>query len=188
MTTTSEKIIALAERYIRDGGYNSFSFRDIAAEIGIKSASVHYHFPTKEALGAAVADRYTENVLAFLGDPMAEDASQRMLAERYVALYRGALVTDQQMCLCGLLGAEQAALPEPVKQSVRGFFSKNQGWLEQFFTRFHPGLSKTLLAAKARHAVASMQGALMMACANDDNAIFEDVAREVVQFMAPDPD
>ena len=37
----AEEILASAERLARDAGYNGFSFRDIAAEVGIKSASVH---------------------------------------------------------------------------------------------------------------------------------------------------
>src|SRR6478752_8675700 len=36
----------LAESHMRVAGYAGFSFRDLAAEIGIKSASVHHHFPT----------------------------------------------------------------------------------------------------------------------------------------------
>ncbi|WP_157628311.1 helix-turn-helix domain-containing protein, partial [Ensifer sp. BR816] len=43
-----------AEERIRRAGYSGFSFREIAADVGVKSASVHYHFPTKERLAAAV--------------------------------------------------------------------------------------------------------------------------------------
>ena len=32
---------------MRRGGFHGFSFRDLAADVGIKSASVHYHFPIK---------------------------------------------------------------------------------------------------------------------------------------------
>ena len=37
-----------------------FSFRELAADVGVKSSSVHYHFPTKEALAAAVIRRWAE--------------------------------------------------------------------------------------------------------------------------------
>jgi hypothetical protein len=43
---TAERLMDLAEAHIRSAGYAGFSFRDLAAEIGIKSASVHHHFPT----------------------------------------------------------------------------------------------------------------------------------------------
>ena len=45
-------------------GYGGFSFRDLAAEISIKSASVHHHFPTKATMTAAVARRYGDRLLA----------------------------------------------------------------------------------------------------------------------------
>jgi TetR/AcrR family transcriptional repressor of nem operon len=62
-TEFSEKaseIMDAAERRIRTSGYNGFSFRQIAADVGVKSSSVHHHFPTKPALAAAVARRYTD--------------------------------------------------------------------------------------------------------------------------------
>ena len=72
MPRTSGKdleILDAAERAIRDRGYNAVSFRDLAAAVGVKSASVHHHFPTKADLGAAVARRYAERFLDALGDP-----------------------------------------------------------------------------------------------------------------------
>ena len=57
MSETAERLMDLAEARIRDAGDGGFSFRDLAAEIGIKSASVHHHFPTKAGIVAAVARR-----------------------------------------------------------------------------------------------------------------------------------
>ncbi len=59
-TSKAEQILDAAERMARTGGYNAFSFREIAKEVGIKAASVHYHFPGKQDLGAAIAKRYTD--------------------------------------------------------------------------------------------------------------------------------
>src|ERR1700733_10309808 len=57
---TAERLMDLAESHMRNAGYGGFSFRDLAAEIGIKSASVHHHFPTKATMAAAVARRYAD--------------------------------------------------------------------------------------------------------------------------------
>jgi len=54
-------ILEVAQEMVRQGGYNNFSFRNIATAVGIKSSSVHYHFSTKEDLGVAVAKYYTES-------------------------------------------------------------------------------------------------------------------------------
>ncbi|WP_442915763.1 TetR/AcrR family transcriptional regulator [Leisingera sp. SS27] len=58
---TAERILGVAEKAARLGRCNAFSFREIAAEIGTKSASVHYHFPAKEAAGKALVEQYSDN-------------------------------------------------------------------------------------------------------------------------------
>src|ERR1700730_11252261 len=64
VSETAERLIDLAEAHICNAGYGRFSLRDLAAEIGIKSASVHHHFPTKATMVAAVARRYGGRFLA----------------------------------------------------------------------------------------------------------------------------
>src|SRR5690606_40708940 len=59
MGDTAQQIIDLAEDAIATKGYSAFSFREIAALMGIKSASIHYHFPTKPHLGLAVDRKST---------------------------------------------------------------------------------------------------------------------------------
>ncbi|MCZ4282753.1 TetR/AcrR family transcriptional regulator [Kiloniella laminariae] len=136
MNNTSEtatKIMDAAEGYIRTRGYNAFSFRDIAADVGIKTASIHYHFPTKGDLGAAVAERYTERFMTNLGPAGEGSASQQL--HRYVDAFRTALALEDKMCLCGMLGAELSSLPENVVQLSRAFFTKNLSWLTAVFLR-----------------------------------------------------
>jgi len=62
------RLALVSEVKVRLGGYNNFSFREIANEVGIKSARVHYHFPTKADLGAELAHQYTDAFLGALGD------------------------------------------------------------------------------------------------------------------------
>ncbi len=57
---TAERLMDLAEQRMRDGGYHGFSFRDLANEIGITSASVHHHFPTKSGMVVAIMQRYRD--------------------------------------------------------------------------------------------------------------------------------
>ena len=64
VSETAERLMDLAEAHIRNAGYGHFSFRDLAAEIDIKIASVHHHFPTKATMAAAVARRYGDRFLA----------------------------------------------------------------------------------------------------------------------------
>ena len=56
IATTREQLLAAAADLLQRVGYASFSFRDLADAVGIRAASVHYHFPTKADLGLALVD------------------------------------------------------------------------------------------------------------------------------------
>lgn len=166
---TANRILDSAERMARQGGYNSFSFREIAAEIGIKSASVHYHFANKEVLGAALADRYTNRFLAALGAPTAERPDEML--RRYTASYRQALVEDGQMCLCGIFGAEIRGLPDPVARQTRAFFDRNIHWLGQVFEA--KGLKPEDAETEAACMIAALEGAMILSRSLQDDALFD---------------
>ncbi|NVK15361.1 MAG: TetR/AcrR family transcriptional regulator [Rhodobacteraceae bacterium] len=166
---TAERILDIAEKAARTGGYNAFSFREIAAEIGIKSASVHYHFPTKEALGEALAKRYSDHFFSVLGDPQGAEPAE--LLKRYVAAYGAALKQDGLMCLCGVFGAEIADLPPPVASATRAFFERNLEWLQQVHNR--QGLAPDAAEQAAAHMIAALEGAMILARAMGNAALFD---------------
>jgi TetR/AcrR family transcriptional repressor of nem operon len=112
----------LAEDHIRNAGYGGFSFRDLAAEIGIKSASVHHHFPTKATMAAAVARRYGDRFLASVARRLNETADDAIRA--YRAAFREGLQRDGRMCLCGVLGAEAGVLSADVAKEMLSFFRR----------------------------------------------------------------
>lgn len=163
-------IIAAAEDMVREGGYNNFSFRTIADKVGIKSASVHYHFPTKEDLGVAVAEHYTDRFLEALGDPAELAASGNNPIAAYVAAFRSALEQDKKMCLCGLLGAEIKGLPDGVVEATRAFFQKNVAWLT---TALETVGTSSDPVADAFQTVALLEGALITANVLDDISAFD---------------
>src|SRR6201993_5293738 len=110
----------LAEAHIRHRGYGGFSFRELAAEVGIKSASVHHHFPTKATMAAAVARRYGDRFLASVAPRPRETANDVIRA--YQSVFRKALEQDGRMCLCGVLGAEAGVLSPEVVEEIQSFF------------------------------------------------------------------
>src|SRR5258708_23937170 len=92
----------LAEGHIRHAGYRGFSFRELAAELGIKSASVHHHFPTKATLAAAVVRRYADRFLATV--PSLPNKTGDDAISAYLSAFRKALARDRRLCPCGALG------------------------------------------------------------------------------------
>jgi TetR/AcrR family transcriptional regulator, transcriptional repressor for nem operon len=138
----------LAEAHIRDAGYNGYSFRDLATEAGIKSSSVHHHFPTKAALTAAVARRYTDAVSA------------------YRNVFRTALLKDGRMCLGGALGAEAGGLPPEVADVARDFFRR---LVDDLADRIDGPGSRT----RAQQVLATLEGAMILARSLDQINTFD---------------
>ncbi len=163
-----DRILEVAEHRARAGGYHGFSFRDIADDIGIKSASVHYHFPTKPDLMVAVADRYTERAADQLTPP--EDARDGLA--QVSALFRAALEVDDRMCLCGLLGAERDTIPNIVSESAGAYFRLLIDYLE-------PVMTESGAAVRPEMIVAALEGALIMARTLNDPTVLDNALRDL---------
>lgn len=172
----AEEILDVAERLARAGGYGGFSFRDLAKAVGIKSASVHYHFPSKEDLGIALTGRYTDRFLKRLGDPVSGDPSARI--SDYVAAFRKSLVEDGLMCLCGLFGAEIDDLPTGVAEETRRFFERNRDWLVVVLERHANHLDAGARETAALDLIARLQGAMILSRSLSDPSIFDRVMSE----------
>lgn len=124
------EILEAAEIRIRRGGFESVSYRDLAADVGIKAASVHYHFPQKALLGAAVIDRYSDNLAIALGPVDLTQATAAEHLQRLSDCYRAAVRNDGMICLGCMLGAESKDLPEMVADASRRFFTRLLDWIE----------------------------------------------------------
>jgi TetR/AcrR family transcriptional repressor of nem operon len=150
MSDMTESILNAAEQRIRSAGFNGFSFREIAADVGVKSASVHYHFPTKGTLSACVARRYRQR---FIASVEAEIENGCPVIEAWKQGFRRALLTDEKMCLCGVLGATINDLPDEVMAEARQFFEDSLKILG------NRGLSQT----RAMQVMATLEGAMLLA-------------------------
>lgn len=176
---TAAAILAAAEQRMCEGGFHGFSFREIAADVGIKSASVHHHFPTKEDLAAAVAHAYTERHMAALGDPKDPRRAPADLIALYVDRFRRSLAEDRRMCLCGVLATEASALPSGLNSEAKAFFARNLAWLEAVVARIAPAARRRDVKSKALSIAATLEGAMLVAHSLGDMDAFEAVVREL---------
>lgn len=160
MSDTTQAIMDAAERRIREAGYGGFSFREIAADVGVKSASVHYHFPTKSALAAAVARRYNARVVEAAN---AAVESGQDVVQAWKAVFRSALDDGAKMCLCGSLGATVSDLTPDVVHEVRQFFKAGIASL----------VAGGLTEERATQVLATLEGAILMASAQGDATLFD---------------
>lgn len=163
MKETSERLMDLAEGHIRDAGYGSFSFRNLAAEIGIKSASVHYHFPTKATLIAAVARRYADRFFAAVA-PQPDETADDAIAS-YRSAFTAALDQDGLMCLFGVLGAEAGGLSREIGDEILSFFRRCIADLSQ-------RIGGPDGEARAFQTIATLEGGMILARAYQSREAF----------------
>ena len=127
---TRKELLDQAETLVRTRGYNGFSYRDLAERVGIKTASIHYHFPTKGELGEALIENEREVFAGNLARLDAVEKDPRRRLERFIQLFQATTIgCGNRMCLGAMLAVEQQTLPESVGQAVRRLFEENEGWL-----------------------------------------------------------
>jgi TetR/AcrR family transcriptional repressor of nem operon len=182
---TRNRILDVAERLVQTRGFNGFSYADIAAEVGITKASLHYHFATKAELGRTLVARYTESfaqALEHIGATL-PDARARLRA--YVKLY-GDVVTDGRMCLCGMVAAEYRTLPAPMQEALRVFFEFNESWLARLLElgrRDGTLLVRAAPVEAARMLVGALEGEMLVARAYGDAERFATAAGLLVMQL-----
>ena len=170
MVETLDLLMDAAEAGIRQKGYNGVSFRELADELGIKSASVHYYFRKKEDLGLALMRRYSDRFFQTLNERAKEVSGPVEKLRVFCDVYRDALVSSDAICLGGMLGAETCTLPDTVAKEVAAFFQANIDWLEHELPADWTQAERT---ARAGQVVATLQGLMMMAASLGDQALFD---------------
>ena len=167
-----EEILAAAKLMGQAHGYAGLNFRDLAEEVGIKAASIYYHFPSKADLATAVAKRYWEDDAAYLESLLQNSAKPLDALRLYPEMFRWALANDNRICLCSFMSAQFDDLPDEVKTEVQAFTDVNVAWLK-----------KTLIAAKianpkeaekrARAIYSAIVGAQLMARSRANIALYD---------------
>jgi TetR/AcrR family transcriptional regulator, transcriptional repressor for nem operon len=179
---TAARILDVAEQLVQVRGFNGFSYADVAAELGITKAALHYHFAGKADLGAALISRYASRFADALAsiDATGGTASARLAG--YADLYQQVL-TDRRMCLCGMLAAEYQTLPQTMQDAVIGFFNASETWLAALLEsgRDDGSVQFTGSAAdSARMIIGSLEGAMLVARPYGDVGRFQAAAAKLL--------
>lgn len=181
MPQRAQEILRAGQQLIQTRGYAGFSFRDVAAEVGIRSASIHYHFPTKADLVRDVARQYRRDFAQALGGITATQTTARERLFAYAGLYSAPLEAGRH-CLCGMLASEAAILPAEVRAEVDRFFVEQQAWLEH---TLHAGVTTGELTASDVPALASvllaaLEGAMIISRSRGEDT---DLSYVVAQIL-----
>lgn len=187
MSEMRNELLNQAEELVRRRGYSGFSYADLSECVGIRKASIHYHFPAKKMLVATVLKSYRDRYAQALQriERRFQNAIDRI--DAYGRLYLGAV--DKGLgCLCAALSAELAILPDDLKSGTAAFFREHLAWIEKVYAE---GLrigevNSTLDSVQAaRLILTSLEGALMMERLLDGKTGFEITLKALRNGLAP---
>jgi TetR/AcrR family transcriptional repressor of nem operon len=162
MSTKREQILDAAMSATRRDGLCSVSFRQLAAAVGVKSASVHYHFPTKPDLAESMVRRYLVDFEARLADISQRRRTLIGKIEALISVFGDVLERDE-LCLCGMMAAELTALDSGTRLALRQFFNATEDWLrDEIETHRHEVRIDLASGDLARVLLAGLEGAVLL--------------------------
>ena len=159
-------ILNMAEALLQEKGFNGFSYAHIASELGVKNAAIHYHFPTKEALGCEVVKRYRDRFQLWINNSRVKDLSPERKLDWFFSIYTNMRADKGKVCLVGSMEAEFNSIPDALQSEVEALHKELLAWLQVTLAEGRDaGVFKFNgePANKAALILSSLQGALQMA-------------------------
>lgn len=175
---TPARILDIAEQLAQRRGFNGFSYADIAEQMLVTKASLHYHFRSKADLGRALLERYRTDFEKALAEIDSSGRTPGEQLRRYVKLYANVLV-DDRMCLCGMFAAEYSTLPDAMQDELREFFDLNERWLTGVLDKGCRDRSmkfRESAKARARVLLGGLEGAMLVARTYGEPSRFRSIA------------
>lgn len=175
ISETKERILTEAESLIQQKGFNAFSFKDIAKAIGIKTASIHYHFPSKEDLGIEVVSWHAdkvENALYNINGNQKLSAKQK-IQSLFDAILSLTYKSEHKMCLGGMFASDLQSLPASIQNKAKSFFELIINWIRDVLIA--SGCDKDLSCLLSKQIMSQIEGALLLARLYKDKAFLDGV-------------
>jgi len=182
---TADRILDVAESLIQRRGYNAVSYGDLAEELDMTTAAIHYHFPSKADLAQALVGRYRRVSAQKRATVREQNGALREQLVQYIELFAG-IVDGGGFCLCGILAADAETLPDAARQEVETFFAEQEDWLTEMIgagTTGGAGLKGCDSPREvARVLLAAVEGA-MLTIPNRDPEVYADTLHRLIDSI-----
>lgn len=190
-SNTADDILACARTLIVAGGYNGFSYADIAEVVGIRKPSIHHHFPTKADLVRTLVARYREQAHAGIGELERQNPAPLDQLRAYTGYWQ-ACISDASVpfCVCALLASELPVLPEAVAFEVKAYFRALSAWLASVLEQGQQAGRLQLASTpriEAEAFMATVHGAMLSARTYGDPDVFGAVTDALIERLCTQP-
>lgn len=162
---TKELILDLAEDLIHEKGYNAFSYKDLSMALGIKNASIHYHFPSKEDLGVAVIERAKQKLLHLKIKAQSKQLNPIEELDFFFSIFIHYLEKKLKVGLMGTLAANYFAIPPKMQNLGKELLEICTDWLQEILSKGKKSkdfIFSNSLKIKSLQIIASLEGALQI--------------------------
>lgn len=124
--STKYKILEIADNLVSVNGLNAFSYKDISNMVGIKTSSIHYHFPAKTDLILALINRSSKAQHQLISS---WNNSPPLLQLEHFLDYYLSLAKEKKMCIILAISSDIIGLDEKIKFELGKFYDSLKVWI-----------------------------------------------------------
>ncbi len=123
-----DEILRVGRELMQTRSFQGFSFQDIADRVGIRKASLYHHFPSKDALGAAVMNEMTQR---FQRWAEARRGTPRQQLQAYLDMVRDIIGAGRCMCPAGSSVGGWGCMSDELRQAVADLRGRQVDWMTE---------------------------------------------------------
>lgn len=124
---TKTEALNLAKEYLQTLGFNGFSFQTIADSLGIKKASLHYYFSSKEDMGIALLEDYEEGHKTWA--KKVQELPSKVKLEKMVKGFCSLSAKHNMICPVGSFTSDFYSVSPKMKKKLQQFHFLIRDWL-----------------------------------------------------------
>lgn len=182
---TRNRALDLGRHYLQTLGFNGFSFQTIADELGIKKASLHYYFASKEDMGLAILEDYEKAFDRWTTKVKALPAHKKI--EQMFQIFFKMALDNKKICPVGVLCADFNTISKRMKKKLLAFHQKQRNWLKTTLRQgvreksFHKNLN---ISASADLIMITIQGGVQMARLRGEIKSFKSTGKSLIVSLS----
>lgn len=185
---TKQLLINEALEIVQKEAFSALSFQMLADRVGIKKASVYYHFPSKEKLALGVIEDANTKLGKYFTS-IALQKPDKQLAS-YIKLFSVHISSLQNLCPGVSFITSWPAQTDAVKQAIKTLYQTHIEFITSVIQKGYDQSvflhNQTPATDAAATVFAMLQGALLTARVNGNQLVFDSCEKSINNLLQVD--